>query len=836
MQTSTVAFQQEMMTPRVLVDRQRLLRHIEAFSASDQRLLTIWGPGGIGKTTLLEQWEDLLISRGVTAQILRAGGQAAFPSAEAVRAASAQGLRWLLIDNVNTFVGGAGVAPLVNLLSSLPAGVRIIMTGRYAPDAFAEVVDAAGGELSLAHQELAFTSDETLQLAELSAVCLSVADCDTLTSHTGGWAAGIALAMPYLATLSDKSAAIREFDGDNHQVADYLVRRVLDGLDDLDREVLMRAAVTEDVPLDLAVTLTRRRDAGAVLHRMSSRHLLVDVDRRLDGFRFHPILVGYMRAEYRRRDECGAIQNHAAAARWYEQLGSHNEAMHQALQSRDHSIIAAQLERSGLLLLMQGRSAIVANALHKLEGTCPSLPVAVIRLAMDVPTFPDRIGAMDHMATINRLLADAPEDVAERWRPIIRTISALLIVDPAEASATLESLGVYLRTTPLPSLPAALGVRLAIAHCLIATNRFEDAEALLLSVQAAAQRSGAAWVFLVATDLAATLAGRRGDWRTAAVQEQRMASMHFDTTPPFNRATARAMLINTLYSYERCEPVSFKSIHQIETADPTGTELGLGFQTRSLLLLHALDGGRTAREAFAQLVDLVRTNGASHARVVAAIAPRLYEWSRILHGTVTAGEIRRLIASVLGTDSLELLTMRVREAGGDWGLEHTLAERLQTEHGAWTGTSVVHAYLALAERALHTARPVDAAEHVRRGLEVSEQYGYAREFLACQGRGARLVVATRGHHGPSEPYAADLLRLCSAAHMHFDDGDALVPLTRKERELLLELPEHQTVGDIAAKHHLSSNTVKTHLRSIYQKLAVSGRAEAVATARKHGLI
>nr|WP_254699622.1 LuxR C-terminal-related transcriptional regulator [Curtobacterium flaccumfaciens] len=63
-----------------------------------------------------------------------------------------------------------------------------------------------------------------------------------------------------------------------------------------------------------------------------------------------------------------------------------------------------------------------------------------------------------------------------------------------------------------------------------------------------------------------------------------------------------------------------------------------------------------------------------------------------------------------------------------------------------------------------------------------------------------------------------------------------VALTAKEQELLLELPAHQTIAEIAAKHHLSVNTIKTHLRSVYAKLSASGRTEAVTAARLHGLL
>lgn len=46
----------------------------------------------------------------------------------------------------------------------------------------------------------------------------------------------------------------------------------------------------------------------------------------------------------------------------------------------------------------------------------------------------------------------------------------------------------------------------------------------------------------------------------------------------------------------------------------------------------------------------------------------------------------------------------------------------------------------------------------------------------------------------------------------------------------------RTVEEIADSLYVSGNTVKTHLRSIYRKLGVTSRREAVIIARRIGLL
>jgi two-component system nitrate/nitrite response regulator NarL len=63
-----------------------------------------------------------------------------------------------------------------------------------------------------------------------------------------------------------------------------------------------------------------------------------------------------------------------------------------------------------------------------------------------------------------------------------------------------------------------------------------------------------------------------------------------------------------------------------------------------------------------------------------------------------------------------------------------------------------------------------------------------------------------------------------------------VQLTPRERDVLGGLAEGKSAPQIAAELHVSPATVKTHLKTLYEKLGVSDRAAAVAEAMRRGLI
>ena len=66
-------------------------------------------------------------------------------------------------------------------------------------------------------------------------------------------------------------------------------------------------------------------------------------------------------------------------------------------------------------------------------------------------------------------------------------------------------------------------------------------------------------------------------------------------------------------------------------------------------------------------------------------------------------------------------------------------------------------------------------------------------------------------------------------------GDA-GPLSDRELTVLRYLTSRLTIKEIAAEIYVSTNTVKTHVKRIYIKLGVSSRTEALAEARRLGVL
>ena len=64
----------------------------------------------------------------------------------------------------------------------------------------------------------------------------------------------------------------------------------------------------------------------------------------------------------------------------------------------------------------------------------------------------------------------------------------------------------------------------------------------------------------------------------------------------------------------------------------------------------------------------------------------------------------------------------------------------------------------------------------------------------------------------------------------------MLGLTEREREVLELMAAGSTNPEIAGALHLSRHTVKEHASSVYRKLGVRNRTEAVQRAQRLGLL
>jgi ATP/maltotriose-dependent transcriptional regulator MalT len=149
--------------------------------------------------------------------------------------------------------------------------------------------------------------------------------------------------------------------------------------------------------------------------------------------------------------------------------------------------------------------------------------------------------------------------------------------------------------------------------------------------------------------------------------------------------------------------------------------------------------------------------------------------------------------------------------------------RSTLEHGLWT--AVVEDLTG--DRRTARRRMADV-------VALAEPEGHVRLFRDAGS--APLGLLRSLLHASPTPYLRRLVQPDPVAPHRSAGGEAMPALSGRELLVLSYLPSRLSNAEIAAELYVSLNTVKTHLRSIYRRLGVSGRRAAVERATALGLV
>jgi LuxR family maltose regulon positive regulatory protein len=134
--------------------------------------------------------------------------------------------------------------------------------------------------------------------------------------------------------------------------------------------------------------------------------------------------------------------------------------------------------------------------------------------------------------------------------------------------------------------------------------------------------------------------------------------------------------------------------------------------------------------------------------------------------------------------------------------------------------------------ALRAERRTQARRELDHALALSETMDVLRPLATGPPEVIDLLTRHLGSFGERETTGLRVL----AARNALGAGARPVSLTERERAVLNMLPTQRSFDEIASDLTVSHSTVKTHVRALYAKLGVNSRRDAVAAARRRGVL
>ena len=248
----------------------------------------------------------------------------------------------LMLDDYHRATCPAVDEIVLTLLERASDWLQLVVAGRTRPHWPIAALRTRG----LVHEVDA--NDLVLSLSEAGHILgneLDRAELALVHARTEGWAVAIQLARLWLSRGQGSSHGLKAFSGRVAEVAEYLAEQIVENLPEDLRSFLIETSLLERFDAELADVARGRDDSAALLARMAPfEALLVPLDAGHSWFRYHLMLADFLRP---RLDPKRAQQIHRAAAPWLANQADWMLAISHALQAGDTELAVSLLHQAG---------------------------------------------------------------------------------------------------------------------------------------------------------------------------------------------------------------------------------------------------------------------------------------------------------------------------------------------------------------------------------------------------------------------------------------------------------------------------------------------------------
>jgi LuxR family maltose regulon positive regulatory protein len=729
----------------------------------------------------------------------------------------------LVLDDAHHLQDGPVADHLRMLVRAHPQRVQLVLAGRQDPLLPLARLRLDDQLRELRAEQLRFSPAETEALLRRSGLRLAPRQSALLHERTGGWVAGVRLAGRSLAEHPDPDGFLAAFSGDERSVADYLVGEVLAGIPEDQRDVLRRTSIVDPVPAALAVELCDREDAADLLHLVAQDLGLVSYTGpdRID-YHVQELLRSYLLADLHRlgREQVAAL--HRRAALWWDRRGDPAEALRQAGRAGDPALLADLLGRRAAELMARGEHGVLRGALDA-AGSQPG--TAVWRAALSAQVHLERGDSAAVAADVRRAWRDGPPEPGSDLAVLLSATQRLAGLDRSPP-----------RAEPLPEDPSlAALVRAGWGAAAVVAGAPAAGRTDLVAALESARRLELPLLEAQCLCLLATAAWMESDLAEAASVSAVVREVVPDRGWDGTGWAAAGRAAAALTALEQGRPVVAR-----EAAETGLWSAGAGITPGIRFALRVARGGALfdTGERAAGLLELQQARTAEGGQALPlplAVTAALLEHRAALllgYSRAAAAAAGRLVGVAAARCELLLVRAWTEAASGSFRTAGvTVAPLLGPSARPARPGTVVEAWLVTAMAALQDGDRPRARHALRAALDRARQLDLVRPFALAPVEVRALLVDELVGRDERAAFAARVLAGPSGRRR---PAGAL--LTAREHDVLDRLPSLLNLDEIADDLSVSVNTVKSHVRSIYDKLGAGSRRRAVLAAHEQGLL
>lgn len=753
----------------------------------------------------------------------------------------------LVLDDYHHVEHPAIHASIQVLADNLPPGLRLVISSRVRPPLSLANLRARERLVEIESDDLRLTPEEGIGYLNQfpHGRTLSVRDKNLLIRQTEGWAAGLHLMILARARQHGQPADAPTIDGTHYFLNDYFTEAVLHDLPAHVQEFLFQTSVLRQLSAPLCNAVTQRSDGESMLAHLLEENLFLQRLEQPGWYRYQELFLEMLRAQLAQSAPGLTPVLHQRAAQWLRTNNAPAEAIYHLLACDAWEEAARVIEEMARYELdYLGEDSRLLRWLHNLPPHVVQqhlmLLKAYIRLS-SVSSSHEEVARF--LGIIETNIQNKPEELRTQQE---HEVLAELIRFRNLTHSSRRAFAFYLSDPEKEPVWRMLSALIDIQPFSCPDVR--EVEVLSRPVYDQARVQGNLFAAMISGSGVASSHLMQGQLRRAERAAQHTVSYALERRGTLPEPASIVLWILSRVYYERNDLAKAQRFLEraMETdPNPTSSNILCSMAVQQMKIELAL-GQPEAAKATIAAIRLLHARRPSGVWSDAELA--LYEvWRLIRVGDLQTAE--EVLQSINVAGDLPLyLYMRGELAyyQGKYADAELLLGRLlhQSPHG-FHWECVARPRILLAMTLAAQGRTGEAVRHMQQVIRESAAEGMVQPFLVIGRETApllQLALGTRRLSGEARAFVQELLRLLEQEPVTATTGG--VPkqphapvilqnaalLSQREQEVLDLARDGLSIREMAEAMTISESTVKTHLSSIYRKMGVRNRAQAVARA------
>ena len=788
----------------------------------------------------------------------------------------------LVLDDYQFISSQAIHEAVAFLLEHCPHTLHIVIATRSDPALPLARLRARGQTVELRAGELSFTEPEAEQfLNDVMGLSLDARSVAVLEERTEGWIAGLQMAALSIRHREDIPQFIEAFSGTNRYILDYLLEEVLTSQSAEIQGFLLRTSILERLtaPLCDAILATDEASntegddlstrsesfflsgAASILEYLERANLfLVSLDDERIWYRFHHLFADLLRAQLQRSlGAKGVAQLHIRAAEWHAQNGSILEAIHHASMASDDERVERFIEQNYMELVSHGEQVGLRSWTSKLSKELVyRRPWLCIYEAYSHSWFGELDEAEELLEVAEkRIRSDISASDAPSMLAYLTYIRSRVTAMRGDLPRAIELCLVAREYIPASNLALQLDTQITLGYEYFLNGDYANASPTLKEMIQLGNSANAVINTVAASCVLARLYAVEGRLNKSYDTYQMAAQTIPATGEPHlgARALIEVGIADVLCEWNDLDAAlaHIKEGLSLLTFWGKADDLALSYITLARIHL-AQENRKDAIDSIEKAIHLTQTSGIFPEAYHAVELARVKLW--LAQGDIKAAsrwstslEQRFDIDNPFKFENEVTHIAQARVWMSQNKLEESIGLLTRLEEiarfTARTGRVIEILLLqALTWQELGDAKRAISA--LTMCLTLAQPEEYVRVFLD-EGKPLRSLLARLLRLGADKPMRNYVMYLLSQfdaeppgvaaaqGKMH-PVGDLIEPLTPRELEVLHLIALGRSNQEIARQLIVSPGTIKAHTASIYRKLEVANRTEAVSRARELGIL